>query len=209
MNEMKKIIIVGAGGHARSCIEVIESEGIYKIAGLVGLKSEIGTEICGYKVIGSDDDLPKMLNDFEYAFNALGQIANPVTKSKKFEELRNIGFKTPKVIASSAIVASSASIGEGTILMHGSIVNSGATIGQNCIINSFALIEHDCSVGSNTHISTGALINGGAVVGSNSFIGSGAILKQGIEVGDNCLVGMGVKLRKNLSESQVYLKEDD
>lgn len=209
MNEMKKIIIVGAGGHARSCIEVVESEGIYKIAGLVGLKSEKGAEICGYKVIGSDDDLPNMLNDFEYAVNALGQIANPVPRMKKFEELRNIGFKTPSVIASSAIVASSASIGEGTILMHGSIVNSGATIGRNCIINSFALIEHDCSVGSNTHISTGALMNGGAVVGSNSFIGSGAILKQGIEVGDNCLVGMGVKLRKNLSESQVYLEEDE
>ena len=48
---MKAIIVVGAGGHARSCIEVIESEGIYKIAGLVGLKSEVGEEICGYKVI--------------------------------------------------------------------------------------------------------------------------------------------------------------
>lgn len=206
---MKKIIIVGAGGHARSCIEVVESEGNYKIAGLVGLKSEIGAEICGYKVIASDDDLPRMLNDFEYAVNALGQIANPAPRSKKFEELRSIGFKTPSVIASSAIVASSASIGEGTILMHGSIVNSGATIGQNCIINSFALIEHDCSVGSNTHISTGALINGGAVVGSNSFIGSGAILKQGIEVADNCVVGMGVRLHRNLSESQVYSEEDE
>ena len=206
---MKNIIIVGAAGHARSCIEVVESEGIYKIAGLVGLKSEIGLEISGYKVIASDDELPRMLNDFEYAINALGQISNSAPRAKKFEELRKIGFKTPSVVASSAIIASSASIGEGTILMHGSIVNSGATIGQNCIINSVALIEHDCYIGSNTHISTGALINGGAVVGSNSFIGSGAILKQGIEVGDNCLVGMGVILRKNLTGSQVYLEEDE
>ena len=206
---MKEIIVVGAGGHARSCIEVIESEGIYKIAGLVGLKSEVGAEVCGYKVIASDDDLPRMLVDFEYAFNGLGQIANPAPRAKKFEELRSIGFKTPSVVASSAIVASSASIGEGTIIMHGSVVNSCATVGQNCIINSFALIEHDCSIGSNTHISTGALINGGAEVGSNSFIGSGAIVKQGIKVGDNCVLGMGMKLGKSLSEFKVYSEENE
>ena len=164
---MKKILVIGAGGHARSCIEVIESEGIFEIAGLVGLKSEVGTEICGYKVIASDEELHRMRLDFEYALNALGQISNPGSRSKKFEEIRSIGFKTPIVVASSAIVAASASIGEGSIIMHRALVNSNATVGQNSIVNSFALIEHDCSIGSNTHISTGALINGGASVGSN------------------------------------------
>ncbi len=206
---MNEIIVVGAGGHARSCIEVLESEGIYKIAGLVGLESEVGSEVCGYRVIASDNDLPKLLNDFEYAINGFGQIANSITRTKKFEELKRIGFKTPSIVASSAVVASSATIGEGTILMHGSVVNSCATIGSNCIINSLALIEHDCSVSSNTHISTGALINGGVSVGSNSFIGSGAMLKQGIVVGNNCVVGMGVKLLKNLPDSHVYLGESD
>jgi sugar O-acyltransferase (sialic acid O-acetyltransferase NeuD family) len=206
---MNEIIIVGAGGHARSCIEVIESTGIFKIAGLVGIESEIGEKRYGYSVIASDDDLPRLVRDYEFAINALGQITDPKLRTNKFEELKNIGFKMPSVIASSAIVASSATVGDGTILMHGSIVNSGATISQNCIINTFALIEHDCSVGANTHISTGALINGGVSVGSNTFIGSGAILKQGIEVGNNCVVGLGVKLLRNLPDSQVYIGEGD
>ena len=32
-----EIILIGAGGHALSCIDVIETHGLYRIAGLVGL----------------------------------------------------------------------------------------------------------------------------------------------------------------------------
>jgi phage gp45-like len=36
------LILIGAGGHSRSCIDVIEQEGKYRIAGLVGAKDEVG-----------------------------------------------------------------------------------------------------------------------------------------------------------------------
>ncbi len=41
------LILIGAGGHARACIDAIEQEGIYKIAGLVGLAQEVGLDFCG------------------------------------------------------------------------------------------------------------------------------------------------------------------
>ena len=34
----KKIILVGSGGHAEACIDVIESEKKFKILGLVDIK---------------------------------------------------------------------------------------------------------------------------------------------------------------------------
>ena len=41
---MDEIILVGAGGHARSCIDVIELSGQYKIAGLVEKDKKNGQE---------------------------------------------------------------------------------------------------------------------------------------------------------------------
>ena len=52
---MKDIVLIGAGGHAASCIDVIESEGRFRIAGLVGVKSELHLRLCGYEVIATDD----------------------------------------------------------------------------------------------------------------------------------------------------------
>ena len=48
---MDKIILVGAGGHARSCIDVIELNGIYKIVGLVEKDYSEGNENLGYPII--------------------------------------------------------------------------------------------------------------------------------------------------------------
>ena len=42
MQQKKSILLLGAGGHARSCIDVIEEQGQYQIAGLIGVESERG-----------------------------------------------------------------------------------------------------------------------------------------------------------------------
>ena len=44
---MKKpsLIVIGAGGHAKSCIDVIEQHGHYSIGGLVGMPAEIHMRI--------------------------------------------------------------------------------------------------------------------------------------------------------------------
>ena len=38
---MDKILLIGAGGHARSCIDVIETVGQFRIAGLIEKDEEI------------------------------------------------------------------------------------------------------------------------------------------------------------------------
>jgi hypothetical protein len=51
---MKKIVLIGAGGHAKSCIDVIESEKKFKVVGFVNSKI---VNIFNYKTIGGDQDL--------------------------------------------------------------------------------------------------------------------------------------------------------
>lgn len=203
--DKENLILIGAGGHARSCIDVIESCNLYKIIGLVGTEKELGNMCISYTVIATDDQLSKVLANCRSALISVGQIKTPTLRMKLFEETVRLGFHMPSIAASSAYVSRYAVIGAGTIVMHGAIVNAGASIGRNSIINSQALIEHDANVGDHVHISTGAVLNGGVSIGSGSYIGSGSIIKEGVTIGKNCLVGMGVSVRHNLSDSEVFL----
>lgn len=201
------LILIGAGGHARSCIDVIEQQGHFQIAGLVGLPEQQHTQHLGYAVIGADTDLPALAKNYQYALIAIGQIKTAEQRMRLYQHATQLGLQLPIIIAPTAHVSRYATIGAGTIVMHGAIVNAGANVGNNCIINSRALLEHDTSVEDHCHISTGAILNGDVTVGAGSFIGSGCIIKQGIAIGKRSLVGMGLTVRHNLSENTRFTRQ--
>jgi len=199
------VILIGAGGHARACIDVVEHLDTFKIAGLVGIEEELQHECMGYYVIATDSDLPKLAKQYQYALITVGQIESSLVRQRIYEQSLILGFKLPAIISPTAHVSRHAVVGDSTIIMHGAIVNAGAKVGNNCIINTNALIEHDATVADHCHISTGAIVNGTANIGLGSFVGSGSIIKQGITLGSNCVVGMGIAVRHHYAENSRIL----
>lgn len=202
------VILIGAGGHAHACIDVIEQQGQYRIAGLVGMREEMHTRHLGYEVIATDDDLPQLAADYQYAFIALGQIRTPAIRIRLYQQVTSLGFQLPVIVAPTAYVSPHVTLGAGTIVMHGAIVNAGARVGNNCIVNTRALVEHDAIVGDQCHISTGAVVNGGVSIGAGSFVGSGSIIKEGVTLGRECMVGMALAVRHNQPDQTLFLGKD-
>jgi sugar O-acyltransferase (sialic acid O-acetyltransferase NeuD family) len=202
---MDKILLIGAGGHARSCIDVLEEENQFEIAGLIEKGESISNESLGYPVIGTDDDLKVLRQQYKNALITVGQIKIPKIRIKLYQLLKELDFTLPVIVSSQAYVSKHAQIGEGSIIMHGVIINANAKIGNNCIINNRALIEHDAIIGNHSHIATGAIVNGGVSVGSESFIGSGVVTKQYISIGNDCSVGAGVTLKSDVKSGQVII----
>lgn len=188
------ILLVGAGGHARACIDVIEQEGHFAVAGLVGLPNEVGTRILGYPVLGTDVDLSALLRDHAHALVTVGQIKTPDTRIRLFSLLEQIGCGLPIIVSPRAYVSRHAKLGAGTIVMHGAIVNAGAVVGRNCILNSHSLIEHDAVVSDHCHIATSVAINSGVRIGAGTFIGSNSSVRQCLNIGERCLIGMGQRV---------------
>lgn len=203
-----KIILIGAGGHSHACIDVIEQHGGYQIAGLVGKSEEMHVRHFGYSVIATDRDLPQLAKDFQYAFIAMGQILSPDHRIRLYQQAAKLGLQLPVIIAPSAHVSRHATIGSGTIVMHGAIANAGARVGNNCIINTRALLEHDATVEDHCHISTGAILNGDVHIGAGSFVGSGSVIKEGITLGKRCVVGMGLSVRQNQTDHARFVGVD-
>lgn len=186
----RPILLIGAGGHARSCIDVIEREGRFRIAGLIGLARELGARVLGYPVVGTDEMLPAVLGQTPIALVSIGQIDSPELRMRIFGLLVQQGCESPVIVSPLAHVSKHATLGAGTIVMHGAIVNAGASVGRNCIINSQALVEHDAAIADHCHIATAAVVNGGVRVGEGTFIGSNSTLRQNIKIGERCLIGM-------------------
>ncbi|MBP5524695.1 MAG: acetyltransferase [Paludibacteraceae bacterium] len=200
--ERKELILVGGGGHCKSVIEVAESAG-YNILGILDMPEEVGKTVLGYKVVGTDDDIPQFVGKAEFVIT-VGFIKNPAIRIRIFDKIKSAGGRLATIIASTARVSKYAEVGEGTVVMHQAFVNAGAKIGCNCIINTFSNIEHDAQVGDQCHISTGTMVNGDCKIGERVFIGSQSALANGITVGDDIIVGAGSLVRKSISTKGIY-----
>lgn len=202
-----QIILVGAGGHCKACIDVVEQTGEWQIAGIIDLKDSGVEEVLGYPVIGCDEDLPELRKQYDYALVTVGQIRSAEPRVRLFEQLKSLGYKQPGLVSPLAYVSQHATIGEGTIVMHQALVNVGAQIGPNGIINSHALIEHDALIGEDCHVATGAKVNGDVKIGRGCFIGSGAVIKQGVELADNVMIGAGALILNSISRPGCYVNQ--
>ena len=189
----KKIILIGGGGHCRSVIDVIEQENRFEIAGIIEKYAGESEAVLGYPLIGTDDELKKLRQEYTYALVTVGHIASNSVRVKLFNRLKELGFTLPVVVSPLAYVSKHAKVAAGTVVMHHALVNASASVGENCIINSKALVEHDVVVGAHCHISTGAVLNGGVHIEANSFIGSGSVTKEGISISGFIKAGSGVK----------------
>ena len=188
----KKIILIGGGGHCKSCIDVIEQTKKYEIIGI--LDPHKSGLLLGYPIINQDDTyIEELVKKDYYFFITIGQIKTAEKRVKIYKLLKDYGAKIATIISPLAYVSKHATIKEGTIIMHHAIVNADATVKENCIINSKALVEHDATVHKHTHISTGAIINGGVEVLKESFFGSGAVSKEYVKVDGFVKAGSLVK----------------
>lgn len=192
-----ELILVGGGGHCRSCIDVIEQEGRWAIAGILDVPGKVGDLVLGYPVIGSDADLETLIRGRKAFLLTIGQIKSSRVRADLYEKIKALGGELAVVLSPRAYVSPHAALGAGTIVLHGATVNAGARIGCNCIINSHALVEHDAVVESNCHISTGAVVNGGCRVEARTFVGSQAVLQEGIVIGAGSIIGAGMTVRRS------------
>ena len=198
------IVIIGSGGHSKSIIDLININGEFKIIGLVGKKNDVGKNVLGFPVIGTDKDLINIRQNVPNAVVAIGQIKTPHLRAKIFKLLESCEYDLPNIISKHAFVSKDASVGKGTTIGHQAIVNAGANIGKYCIVNTKSLIEHDSFIGDFCHLSTGVLINGNVQIEDNCFIGSGTIIREGIKLPRNTIISagkciMGWPVKNNLS----------
>lgn len=203
MKQKEDLILIGGGGHCRSCIDVIEMDGRFTIRGIVDEKDSLDPMLSTYPLLGREEDLFELVQSCKNFLITVGQVKSPEPRMRIFDHLKQLGMVLPIIVSPLAHVSRQAMLAEGTIIMHYALVNAGASVGRNCIINTKALIEHDAVIEDHCHISTAAVVNGAAKIERSSFIGSNSVIRESVVVGESSIVGAGVAVLHHVGPHSV------
>lgn len=164
---MSSLLIIGAGGHARSVLDLALSLGTYD--GIVFATSrENDSPVPGFGLLDERSLSPvEMRKRFRAAVVAIGDNR---ARLAKVRSLSSSGMALPALVHPRAHVSALASLGAGTVVMAGAVVNAFAEVGDGCIVNTGAVVEHECRLGDGVHVSPGAVVAGGCSVGEGCWL---------------------------------------
>lgn len=166
MSDVKKLLIVGAGGQGRFCREIALAMGCFEKIDFIDDNSGLA--------VGKLSEIESFKSEYDCAFVALG---NNRLRSEVAEKLEALGFEIPVLIHPTAYISPCAVIGKGTVIAPKAVINTGAVIGEGCIASIGSLIDHDSSIGSFVHVNTGAICMAGSKVPAFTKVDAGEVYK--------------------------------
>ncbi len=185
-----KLIIWGAGGHAKVVLDVALATDVFsEIAFLDERPLETTVGYRGRQILNPDEGIAILkAQEFGHFLVAIGDNR---TRARCFEEGLRHGLIPATLTHPQAIVSPSARVGPGTLVMPRAVINADATIGDNCILNTGAIVEHDCAVGNHVHLSPASVLGGDVAVEAFAHLGIGAVALPGARIGQGAVVGAG------------------
>lgn len=200
-----KVIIIGAGGHARVVADALVSRiqlgEKHEVVGFLDDNEDLRNRApLGIRILGRISEI----GNFEHDAVVVG-IGDNLTRKKIYQELKSKGENIMTVIHPRAIVATDAIIGDGSVCFAGTVMNSGADIGSNVIINTGATVDHDSVIGAHSHICPGVHLGGGVKVGEGAFIGIGSSIIHNRTIGNWAIVGSGAVVIRDVSPFQTVV----
>jgi sugar O-acyltransferase (sialic acid O-acetyltransferase NeuD family) len=188
---MKKLIILGSGGHAKEILVAIDDinarHPAFHFLGFVdpGSPERKGKSVCGWPVIGGFEDAPKPSSEIFFCCG----IGDPFARMKECLAAERLGWTAATLIHPTASVAKNSRIGSGTFIGLGAIVGADAIVGVHCSVNVYAAVGHDASVGDYAVLSPGAKVLGGAQIGDLALIGTNAVVNVNRKMGRAAVLG--------------------
>jgi sugar O-acyltransferase (sialic acid O-acetyltransferase NeuD family) len=199
MRTEERVLVIGAGGHARSVLDVIRSEARYNVAGLIDSSQPKGTAALGSSVLGQESDLPAVCREQGATFGIVA-IGDNWQRRATMERLRALvpGFEFVSSVHPSATVAGDVTIGSGTVIMAGAVVVSGSRIGKGCIVNTLASLDHDGVMEDYSSLAPGAVTGGRVHLGTCAAVGLGARIVHNLGIGAHAVVGAGALVMEDI-----------
>jgi sugar O-acyltransferase (sialic acid O-acetyltransferase NeuD family) len=197
-----RIVILGAGGHARDVLDVIEAcNGVsprYEVVGFV-VDTHYATPdrlVNGAPILGDFTWLARHAEDVEL----VAAVGSSDLRLRLAESARARGgrFAAP-IVHPSAVRTPRLEMGEGCVVGAGVTMTSLIRMGRHVHINNGCTVAHDVRIGDYATIAPGAHLSGNVTVGEGASVGSGAIVIEKLEIGAWSVVGAGSVVIRNVA----------
>lgn len=202
---MKKVIIIGAGGHSAEIDEYIcynNRNGSSGKVSVVGFLDDNPDSYAGYRfsapLLGGVKD-----HDVRQDCVYLIGIAN-LTYRRKFVELfLSKGAQFTNCVHATAYISESATIGCGVVIGPHANLGPNVKVGDYSLINSRCSMGHDTAVGQFNFISPNVCFSGFTSIGDGNLFGINCATIPGIIVGNENKIAAGMVLDKNVEDNSV------
>lgn len=188
------ITLYGASGHGKVIIDILQNGSAAQLTVIDDHPK--ADQILGIPIIKSSSF------DFSTIGKAIISIGNNAVRKRI---AKTLAADFVKAIHKSSIIASSAILGEGTVVMAGARINPDAVIGKHCIINTGAVVEHDAKIADFVHISPSVSLAGNVSVGEGTHVGIAAVVIQGVTIGKWATIGAGAVIIKDVPDYAVVV----
>ncbi len=196
------VVVYGASGHGKVVVDLLRANGI-QVTGLLDDDPQKSSDIYGLKILGNATWLAEQAATQTISV-ALG-VGDNFARHAVAKRCLAAGAHLLTAVHPSAVIAGSATIAPGTIIMPQAVINADATIGKGAIINTGAIVEHDCHVGDFAHLSPRAAIGGHAQVGNFSWLGMGATVTPNRKVGTASIIGAGATVIHDIGDRVIAI----
>ncbi len=190
-----KAFVFGAGAHGRVVADILHDGGGCEMFFVDDDPTLCGSQVNGIVIVGALADTARQWDESSRMVIALG---NPGARLAVAERAARLGVRFTNAIHPSAVVASTASLGEDDMISAGAVINSNAVIRNHVIINTAAVIEHDTIIETGATVCPCAYIGGRVSVGAGAFISSGALLLPRVRIGAGAIVAAGATVTKDV-----------
>lgn len=200
LEQMKnKIIIIGASGHAKVVIDIIEKQNKYDIFGLIDSHKPIGYNVFDYEVLGTEALIPELIKNHQIQAGIIA-IGDNAQRKRMVDKIAAISskFKYIKAIHPQAVIGKNVIIEEGTVIVAGAIINACSKIKRHSIINTKGSIGHDCFLEDFVSVAPGATVGGNVTIKEGGIVGIGATILGKCTIEQQALVGAGALVNKDI-----------
>jgi len=198
-NIVKRLMILGAGGHGKVVAEIAKLMKQWDEIAFLDDNLEL-KEVNGYKVIGALRNYSLYRDKYDFAFVAIG---NNKLRTDLINDIMELNIQIPVLIHPFTSISCNTQIGAGTVVMAGAVINTNTSIGKGCIINTSSSVDHDCIIGDGVHISPGVNIGGTSSIGNNTWICIGANVANNINIGRSAIVAAGAAVVRDIDDDML------
>ena len=197
MTGPRALVVVGAGGHGREVLDIVEAMAVaaraagrpapYEAVGMVA-DAEPDLELLarrGARFLGPLEALGDLDADHVLA------VGDPVGRRRLEERVAALDSRPAVLVHPSATLGADVELGPGVVVAAGARITTNVRLGRHVQVNVGAVVSHDARVGDHATLSPGVLLNGAVTIGVGAFLGTGAIVTPGCAVGDGAVVGAG------------------
>lgn len=198
-----RIILVGAGGHARVCLEALLDDPTHEVVGCVS-STMSAIDGLGVPLLGSDADVRSIAYErgATHVFVGIGDNAARAVVTRR---CLDAGLELATAVSRHARLSHTASVGPGAAVLPGATVNAASSVGTGAILNTNCTVDHDSTIGDFAHIAPGVAMAGGVHVGDGAFVGIGARVIPGIRIGARATVGAGATVIRDVHPDTVVI----